>query len=396
MSVTITDIRTILTAPAGVPLIAVKMLTSDDGLYGVGCATFTQRFKAVREAIDLHVGPFCIGRNVDEIEQLWQMSMVNGSWRNGPVLNNAISGIDQALWDIKGKRANMPVYQLLGGKCREGATVYTHTGGRDPLEVEDSVRQAMAEGYRCVRVALWGQGYNLPKPENAPPGGYWDAKASMRGTLKMLEHLRASIGFEIDLVYDVHERYAPQDAVAFAKEVEPFKLYFLEDPLAPEDLGWFKNIRQQSATPIGMGELFTTPHEWLPLVKDREVDFLRMHVSMMGGLTPARHVAAYANMYGVRTAWHGPRDITPSGHAANLHLDLSAPNFGVQECYPIPDEYYEIFPGTPEIRNGYMYANDQPGLGVDIDEAEAAKYPCEIDAKPNNVPRAPDGTPIRP
>ena len=182
----------------------------------------------------------------------------------------------------------------------------------------------------------------------------------------------------------------------FAKDVEPFKLFFLEDALAPEDIDWFARIREQCATPLAMGELFNNPREWQPLIEDRLIDFMRMHVSQMGGITPARAVALFGQMYGVRTAWHGPGDTSPVGHAANLHLDVWAPNFGIQEWCRFNELVYEMFPGLPEVRNGYMYPNDKPGLGIDIDEKLAAKYPCQDQVEFWTQTRWPDGSPARP
>ena len=397
--VTIRDVQTILTQPAGSRLIVVKVLTSEPGLYGLGCATFTQRFHAVHAAIEKHLKPFLLGRDVSRIEEIWQMAMVNGYWRNGPILNNAISGVDMALCDIKGKMAGMPVYQLLGGKCREGAAVYTHADGRDPLEVEENVRKFMAEGYRYIRVQMGGYGgwpERFVKPDGAPEGAYFDPRAYMRNMLRMMEHVRAAVGEEVELLHDIHERLHPIDAVQFAKAVERFRLFFLEDALAPEDIAWFRHIRQQCSTPLAMGELFNNPHEWRPLIEERLIDFVRMHISQMGGITPARNVAIFAAMYGVRTAWHGPGDVSPVGHAANLHLDLWAPNFGIQEWCRFPDLVYEMFPGTPEVRNGYMYPNDKPGLGIDINEKLAARYPCTDEVEQWTQTRLPDGSPARP
>ena len=397
--VTIRDIKVIATQPERSHLIVVKVITSEPGLYGLGCATFTQRQHAVIAAIEKHITPFMLGRDVSRIEETWRMAMVHGYWRNGPVLNNAISGVDMALWDIKGKQAGMPVYQLLGGKCREAAAVYAHADGRDPQEVEENVRKFIAEGYRTVRIQMGGyggKGAPAPRPEGAPDGAYYDPRDYMRKTLRMMEHVRSAVGEEIELIHDVHERLSPIDAIRFARDVERFRLFFLEDALAPEDIAWFARIREQSATPLAMGELFNNPHEWQPLIAGRLIDFIRMHVSQMGGLTPAYRVAAFANMFGVRTAWHGPGDVSPVGHAANLHLDLWAPNFGIQEWCRFSDLVYEMFPGTPEVRNGYMVPNDRPGLGIDIDEKLAAKYPLVDEVEWWTQARLPDGTPARP
>jgi mannonate dehydratase len=327
------------------------------------------------------------------------MMMVNGYWRNGPVLNNAISGIDMALWDIKGKLANMPVYQLLGGKSREAAAVYTHADGSDPQEVIDNAQRHLDEGYRYIRVQMGGYGgRNLhdQRPEGALDGAYFDPRAYTRNMLKMLEAVRATLGDEVELLHDIHERLQPIDALGFAKAVEPLKLFFLEDALAPEDVEWFGHIRANCTTPLAMGELFSHPLEWRSLIEKRLIDFIRMHVSAMGGITPARNVAIFAQIYGIRTAWHGPQDVSPVGHAANLHLDLWAPNFGIQEWARFPEHVHEMFPGTPEVRNGYLYPNDRPGLGVDIDEKLAAKFPVTDEIITWTQTRLPDGSPTRP
>ena len=395
----ITDVVPIVTCPGGINLIVVKVVTSEPGLYGVGCATFTQRFHAVHAAIKHHLKPFLLGRDVDRIEEIFQMSMVHSYWRNGPVLTNAISGVDQALWDIKGKRAGMPVYQLLGGKCREAAACYSHAGGDSIGETINSVRELMEAGYRHIRVQLGGYGgpaAESAKPEGAQPGAYFDPRGYARAHLELFEQARAAVGVEVELLHDIHERLTPIDAVGFAKDLEPFKLFFLEDPLAPEDIDWFHNIRQQCSTPIARGELFNNPREWQPLIEGRLIDFIRMHVSQMGGITPARHVAAFANMYGVRTAWHGPGDVSPIGHAANLHLDLWAPNFGIQEWCRFPEEVCAVFPGTPQVRGGYMYPNDGPGLGIDVDEVLAARFPFVDGVDEWSQTRLPDGSPTRP
>ena len=400
-TVTIRDVQVfpIQTAGAGTRFIIVKVLTSEPGLYGLGCATFTQRFRAVHAAIEHHVKPFVIGKDVSRIEELFQMQLVQGYWRNGPVLNNAISGIDQALWDIKGKMANMPVYDLLGGRCRQAAAVYVHADGRDPQEVLENVRKFQEQGYRYIRVQMGGyggKGATMHKPDGAPDGAYFDPRAYTRNMLKMIEYVRSCVGEDVELLHDVHERLSPIDTVQFAKDVERFKLFFLEDSLAPEDIEWFRHIRQVCATPIAMGELFNNPREWRLLVEERLIDFLRMHVSQMGGITPARNAAIHAQIYGIRTAWHGPGDTSPVGHAANLHLDLWAPNFGIQEWCRFDNLVYDMFPGMPEVRGGYMYPSDKPGLGIDFDESLAEKYPCVDSVDLWTQTRLPDGSPTRP
>ena len=401
--ITITNVRTILTAPEVTPLVVVKIETSEPGLYGLGCATFTQRYLAVATAIDKYLKDFLIGKDVANIEDIWQTSFVHSSWRNDAVLSNSVSGIDMALWDIKGKVAGMPVYDLLGGKARAGAAVYRHADGKSLTEVEENVRKYMEQGLLYIRCQWGGYGGRIDQikaPENAPEGAYFDPHGYARNTVKLFDHIRNAVGDDIELLHDVHERLAPIEAVRLSKNLEPYRLFFLEDALSPEAVDWFAVMRQQSATPIAMGELFTHPQEWLPLIQNRFIDFIRCHISTIGGITPAKKLAHLCEAFGIRTAWHGPGDVSPVGHAANLHIDLSSYNFGVQEWWGPSDLIKEVFPGTPELRGGYLYANDKPGLGIDIDEKLAAQYPPDnanaIRPKLWTTARTPDGGSWRP
>lgn len=400
MSLKITNVKAITTAPEGINLVAVKIETSEPGLYGVGCATFTQRYLAVVTAIEEYLKPFLIGKDPARIEDIWQTSMVSSYWRNGPVLNNAISGVDMALWDIKGKMANMPLYQLFGGKCREAAAAYTHAEGNSIEECIEKVQHYKELGYRHIRCQVGGYGgknHTIHKPDGALPGVYYDPKEYMRTIIKTFEQLRITFGEELELCHDVHERLAPIDAVGFAKEMEQFKLLFLEDPLPPEQVKWLANIRNHCTTPIAIGELFNNSHEWLDAVTNRYIDFIRIHISQIGGITPARKLIGLCDSFGVRTAWHGPGDLTPIGHAVNAHLDISSPNFGIQEwCSDFTDKLRDVFPGMPEVKNGYIYLNDKPGIGVDIDEKEAEKYSCKNILPEWTLSRWPDGTAARP
>jgi len=396
---TIRDVRTILTAPGGINLVVVKIETTEPGLYGLGCATFTQRHRAVASAVEDYLKPFLVGKDVRRSEDIWQTAMVSAYWRNGPVLNNAVSGVDMALWDIKGKLAGMPVYELLGGRCREGAAVYRHADGRDEAQLAENVRAFMEQGYRFIRCQMGGYGgrhSGVGAPEGAQPGAYFDPDAYARGVPRFMEYVRAKVGFEVELLHDVHERLVPIEAVRLAKQLEPYRLFFLEDPLPPENNDWFRMLRNQAATPIAMGELFVHPAEWTPLITGGLIDFIRVHISAIGGITPARKLAALCEAFGVRTAWHGPGDVSPVGHAANLHLDVSSPNFGVQEWAGFPDAVREVFPGCPEVRGGYAYVSEAAGLGVDIDEAKAAGYPCRDGLPAWTLARRPDGTSARP
>ncbi len=389
----IKDVQVIATAPAGLRLVVVKVVTDQSGLYGYGCGTFTQRADLVVVAVEKYLKPFLIGKPTDRIDDIWQANYNSSYWRNGPVLNNAISGVDQALWDIKGRQAGMPVYQLMGGKVREAADVYGHAAGVEIQEVIDSAKGFVARGFRHVRVQVGvpGQaGYGSGPGANANTimgmvpgrsikplhsGPVFESSDYIRRALKLFEACRKQMGEEVELLHDVHERVTPIQAIQFAKDVEQFKLFFLEDVLSPEDIAYFRLIRQQCATPLAMGELFNSPHEWTPLMSERLIDYIRIHVSQAGGLTPCRKIAILGEMFNVRTAWHGPGDTSPVGHAANVTLDLVSNNFGVQEWSGFPEPVLEVFSGVPTLKDGFAYANEAPGWGIEINDAAAKKYP---------------------
>jgi mannonate dehydratase len=379
----IKDVSVIECQPAGVRLTVVKITTDQDGLYGYGCATFTQRADLVRPAVERYLKPFLMGKPADRIDDIWQACYNSSYWRNGPVLNNAISGVDQALWDIKGRQAGMPVYQLVGGKVREAADCYTHADGPDYEQAIESAKRIVARGFRNVRVQVgipgmagYGAGGAGRQPIKAlHDKPVFEPSVYLRRALKVLEMARKELGEEIGILHDVHERVSPREAVQFAKDVEKFKLFFLEDALSPEDIGYFRQIRQQCTTPIAMGELFNSPHEWSPLISERLIDYIRIHVSQAGGFTPCRKIAIMGEMFGVKTAWHGPGDVSPIGHMANATLDVVSYNFGIQEYSAFNERTQEIFHGCPVMKDGYLWVNEAPGWGIEIDEKAAAKAP---------------------
>lgn len=392
--VKIRDVKAICTAPQKINLIVVKVETTEPGLYGLGCATFAYRHKAVACVVDEYLKPLLVGRSVSNIEELWQLMNVNAYWRNGPISNNAISGVDMALWDIKGKMAGMPVYDLLGGKCREGVPVYRHASGDTPEAVGDRVEQFIKQGVRVVRVDMGGYGGKAknPSPDNAPQGVYFEPNRYVTDTVELFRYLRMRFHDSVELCHDVHERIAPAQALWLAKALEPYRLFFLEDLLSPEQAEWFKTIKGQTSTPLAMGELFNNPKEWEYLISHRLIDFIRVHISQTGGLTPARKLAVLCEAFGIRTAWHGPGDVSPVGHAANIHLSLASHNFGIQEWSGIEGALTEVFPGCPELRNGYVYANANPGFGIGIDEKLAAEFPCDGGVTAWTQTRLSDGT----
>ncbi len=383
----ITDVKAVLTAPAGIRLVVVKVETSEPGLYGLGCATFTQRARVVETAVDKYLKPFLLGKDPLRIEDLWQSMFVSSYWRNGPVLNNALSGVDMAAWDLLGKRTGQPVYQLLGGKCREAVDTYRHASGADFKAVEESVRQLIKEGQRHVRVQVGLPGlstYGVRPAEDAKvPANrrtrVWEPSAYCRALPRLFEHLRKAVGDDVELLHDIHERVPPIQAMQLVKDLEQFHPFFVEDPFSPEDVGYFAHLRKQTTAPLAMGELFNNPNEWVPLVSGRLIDFIRCHLSQVGGLTAGRKIAALCEFFAVRTAWHGPGDVSPVGHATNVHLDLATPNFGIQEARAFTQAEQDVFPGCPVLKDGYYHATDRPGLGIDLDERLAAKFPIKDD-----------------
>ena len=383
----IKDITVINTAPEGSRLCVVKVTTDQAGLYGYGCATFTQRADLIEPAVIKYLKPLLLNHPVDRIEDAWQMAYDSSYWKNGPVENNAISGVDMALWDIKGRMARMPVYELLGGKAREAADLYGHAEGAEIADTIESAKRFIAQGFRHVRVQVGVPGmagYGSPTDNSRIPSLHdqpvFEREAAKRRAMALFETARKELGEEIELLHDMHERYTPTEAVQFCKEAEKFRLFFLEDPLSPEDLPWFRNIRAACSSPIAMGELFNSPHEWTPLIQERLIDYMRMHISQMGGLTPARKVAAMGEIFNVRTAWHGPGDVSPIGHMCMVHLDLTCTNFGIQEYTPFNEVTQSVFHGCPEMKGGYAYANDRPGWGIEIDEKAAAAHPFRPNA----------------
>lgn len=396
----ITKVSAIETCPQGQNLIVVRIDTNQPGLYGYGCATFTQRHRAVVTAIREYMDQLLVGRDALAINDIWSVVMNSSYWRNGPVLNNAISGCDMALWDIAGKVANMPVWQLWGGKVRKAVPVYRHAGGDDFGRVDETVAAFIEQGYQYLRIQYGGYGGKqsyLHTPEGSEDGAYFDSLKYLRSVPALFEHVRAKFGDEIELCHDVHERLTPVDAMRLARELEQYRPFFLEDALPPEQGMWFEKLRSSCATPLAMGELFNNPMEWQPLVEHRWIDFIRCHVSQIGGVTPARKLAAYCEPFGVRTAWHGPGDVSPIGHMANVHLDLTTTNFGIQEwCGMETDErVQEIFEGCAQIKDGFVWANDRPGWGVEVNLEAAKKYPTDSKQPRWLLARLPDGTSVK-
>ena len=381
----ITDIKVIPTSAGhNYQWVFLKVITSEPGLYGIGSASNINQAPAVVTAIEKQYAPFWIGKDPARIEDLWQSTNVRTYWRNSTVQNNILSALDMALWDIKGKRAGMPVYELLGGKVRDAVPIYAHADGRDRDQVVENVHKYMEEGFRHVRAQMGGYGGGgvIPRGQGSrPEGGFagpaFDEDVYIGEIPKLFEYLRVKLGSEVKLLHDVHEHLTPTGAVEFAKRMEPYRMFFVEDILPPEQIAWFRRIKEVCTTPMAMGELFLSPLEYAPLISERIIDFVRCRVSQTGGITQAKKIAGLCESFGVRTAWQEGGDNDPVNQIAAYHVDLTIPSFGIQEENHFPADVHEMLPGTLTLKGGYLYGNNEPGLGIDVKEEIGAKYPLK-------------------
>ncbi len=396
----ITEAKTIVTCP-GRNFVTLKIMT-DEGLYGVGDATLNGRELAAAAYLKDHIAPLLIGRDPHQIEDIWQFLARGAYWRRGPVTMAAIAAVDTALWDIKAKAAGLPLYELLGGKSRSGVMVYAHANGRDVPEALDAVGRYLDKGYKAVRAQSGVPGldhvYGVPQGkrpyEPAVKGmveeSIWSSEKYLDFAPKLFEAVRARFGFDFHLLHDVHHRLTPIEAARLGKSLEPYRLFWMEDPTPAENQESLKLIRQHTVTPIAIGEVFNSIHDVRELIENQLIDYVRMSVAHSGGITQLRKIAALAELYQVRIGSHGPTDLSPVCFGAALHFDMWVPNFGIQEHMAHNQETDAVFPHAYSFKDGYFHPGDVPGHGVDIDEALAAKYPYEAAYLP--VARLEDGT----
>jgi mannonate dehydratase len=396
----IVDAKVIVCCP-GRNFVTLKLVT-DDGLYGLGDATLNGRELAVASYLSDHMLPLLIGRDAHRIEDIWQYFYKGAYWRRGPVTMTAIAAVDMALWDIKAKACNQPLYQLLGGASREGVLVYGHASGSDIEDTLKAVDHYAHLGYRAIRAqsgvpglsTTYGVGrgamFYEPAEKDAPPEARWSSDQYLDFVPKLFAKLRKEFPPELHLLHDAHHRLTPIEAARLGKELEPYHLFWLEDPTPAELQDSFRLIRKHTTTPLAVGEVFNTIFDCQQLIQEQLIDYIRTTVVHAGGISHLRKVANLAEIYQVRTGSHGATDLSPVCMGAALHFDLSVHNFGIQEYMRHTDETDKVFPHAYSFQDGYMYPGDRPGLGVDIDEAEAVKYPYQRAYLPIN--RKLDGT----
>jgi len=398
--VKIVDAKVIVCCP-GRNFVTLKIIT-EDGIYGLGDATLNGRELAVASYLADHLVPLLIGRDARRIEDTWQYLYKGAYWRRGPVTMSAIAAVDTALWDIKAKSLNAPLYQLLGGRSRDAVLVYGHASGSDIEKTVESFAGFAKLGYKAVRaqsgipgltstygIGRGGMAYE-PAEKDAPPENQWSAEHYLRFVPQLLARLRKEFGAEIHILHDAHHRLTPIEAARLGKDLEPFRLFWLEDPTHAELQESFRLIRQHTTTPLAVGEVFNTIYDCQQLIQEQLIDFIRMTVVHSGGISHLRKIANLAEMYQVRTGSHGATDLSPVCMGAALHFDLSVHNFGIQEYMPHTQETDKVFPHAYSFKDGVMHPGEAPGIGVDIDEKLAAQYPYQRAYLPIN--RKLDGT----
>ena len=382
----IRDIKVIVASP-GRNFVTVKIVT-DEGLYGIGDATVNGREKAVVAYLDDHVIPTLIGKDPMRIEDIWHYLYKGAYWRRGPITMAAISGIDMALWDIKAKAAGMPLYQLLGGRSRDKVMVYKHVGGLYIAEVVDGVQKMRDQGLDAIRAQvsipglppIYGTGPSTDQAAGGmiqalPVEEVWATHKYLPLVPKLFEKLRDTIGWDVHLLHDVHHRLTPIEAARLGKDLEPFRLFWLEDAIPAELQEGFRIIRQHTTQPLAVGEVFNSIFDMTTLVTEQLIDYIRVTAVHAGGVTGLKKIFDFASIYHVRSACHGPMDVSPVAMGCNIHVDVAIRNFGIQEFSGYTDATYDMFPRAWTYDRGYLQPGEIPGHGVDLDEAVAAKYP---------------------
>ena len=396
----IVSAKTIVTSP-GRNFITLKIET-DEGVYGLGDATLNGRELAVESYLTDHVIPCLIGRDPHRIEDVWQYLYRGAYWRRGPVTMTAIAAVDMALWDIKAKIAGLPLYQLLGGACRDGVMVYGHANGETVEETLDAAQAYKEMGYKAIRLQSGVPGlkstYGVSKDKlfyepadgDLPTENLWSSEKYLRSVPDLFARGRDALGWDVHLLHDIHHRLTPIEAGRLGKDLEPFRPFWLEDATPADNPASFRLIRQHTTTPLAVGEIFNSIWDAKPLIEEQLIDYIRATVVHAGGITHLRKIASFADLHHVRTGCHGATDLSPICMAAALHFDMSIPNFGIQEYMRHTEATDAVFPHAYSFHDGMLHPGDTVGLGVDIDEAEAAKHPYKRAYLP--VARREDGS----
>src|SRR5436190_4983076 len=391
---------TVITCSPGRNFVTLKLET-DEGIYGLGDATLNGRELAVASYLADHVLPAIVGRDARNIEDIWQFLYKGAYWRRGPVTMTAVAAVDTALWDIKGKALNVPVYQLLGSASRDAVMVYGHASGETIEQAVEAVGRYVSQGYQAVRaqcsVPGLPQTYGIGRGDRYEPAARgpvsetrWSSARYLGSVAPLFERLRREFGPDLHLLHDVHHRLTPIEAARLGRALEPYALFWLEDPTPADNHEGFRLIRQHTTTPLAVGEVFNSIHDCRALIEEQLIDYIRTTVVHAGGISHMRKIASLAELHGVRTGSHGATDLSPVCLAAALHFDLSVHNFGIQEYMPHSDETERVFSHAYSFAGGAMHPGDAPGLGVDIDERLAASFPYQRAYLP--VARLMDGT----
>lgn len=373
----ITEVKTILTSP-NQNYLFVKVMT-DSGIYGVGDASLNGREQTVADLINTYLASLLIGRDPGQIEDFWHLVYCGTYWRGGNIMMSALSGIDMALWDILGKTAGKPLYALFGGKLRDRVLCYSHILGKTN---EEKIARAASfvrdRGFKVIRLRAGtpaASGTFGGQKTGAPLLETWTPEEEICNVANYFKQVREQVGPDVGIIYDLHERFSPEQAIRVIRKIEPYDPYFIEDPVAPECYESLRSVREKTFCPLAFGELYKSRSECLPAIVNRWIDYLRCDIIRIGGITEARKIAALAECYDIKTAWHGPNDVSPITHAVNWHLNVSSYNFGIQEDGAMDNLIHQVVSGGPIYRDGYLYMEDRPGIGCDIDEDAAAAYP---------------------
>jgi mannonate dehydratase len=388
---TIERAEVLVTSP-GRNFVTLKIETSD-GVTGLGDATLNGRELAVASYLSNHVVPLLMGRDPHKIEDTWQYLYRGAYWRRGPVTMAAIAAVDMALWDIKGKIADLPVFQLLGGESRTGALAYGHASGADIPSLFRSIRRHLDEGYKAIRVQTGVPGlgqiygvateqaegqrydYEPAKRSALPLEEAWDTRRYLAHIPGVFAAVRDEFGRELPLLHDAHHRLTPNEAAILGRSLEPFDLFWLEDCTIAENPDALRRVRSQTLTPLAIGEVFNSVFDFKTLISEQLIDYVRAAVTHAGGITAMKKLVDFAALYQIKSGFHGPTDISPVGQAAALHLDMAIHNFGIQEYMKHSAETLEVFLTSYTFHEGLLHPGTKPGLGVEYDEDAGASYP---------------------